>query len=87
MALLLGSRSVRLSDCPKGKSFELVRVLDQSPEFLRYLSEVGLSIGAMGVIVSQRPEAGIIKLRVGGCEASIGQEAAQKLKVSVQDSR
>ena len=75
--------SVRLSDFPEGKQFRLVRVLDQSPEFLRYLSEIGLSIGASGTVEARRPEVGILSLVIDSENASIGIEAAEKLKVKI----
>jgi DtxR family Mn-dependent transcriptional regulator len=70
-----------LADCQSGQSFRLTRVLDQSPEFLRYLSETGLELGAEGELVSNRPEAGVIAVRVGRSEATLGREAAAKLLV------
>jgi DtxR family Mn-dependent transcriptional regulator len=70
-----------LDQCPVGATFRLVRVLDQSPQFLRYLSDVGLSLDTEGCVVQRRVEAGIITVRVGGCETTLGCENAQKLLV------
>lgn len=65
-----------------GRAFRLVRVLDQSPEFLRYLSECGLPLGAEGELLAHRREAGITCIRIGGAETILGQEAAKKLIVT-----
>ena len=35
-----------------GRPFRVARVIDQSPEFLRYLSQAGLEIGAQGSLVA-----------------------------------
>jgi DtxR family Mn-dependent transcriptional regulator len=74
----------RLSELEAGRAFRLVRVLDQSPEFLRYLSENGLPLGAAGKLVQHRPEAGIITVRVENGETTLGREAAEKLLVATE---
>lgn len=66
---------------PEGESFMLVRVMDQSPEFLRYLSDAGLPLEAVGEIVSRSAAAGTMMVRVGDREITLGQEAAGKLLV------
>ncbi len=64
-----------------GGTFRLVRVLDQSPEFLRYLTEAGLPLGAEGQVIANHREAGVISVRVEGTETTLGREAAEKLMV------
>ena len=39
-----------LSALGSGERFRIVRVTDQAPDFLRYLAETGLRIGAEGTI-------------------------------------
>ena len=65
-----------------GDRFRLARVIDQSPEFLRYLSETGLGVGTEGEVVSNRSEAGVVVIRVGKVETTLGHEAAAKILVS-----
>lgn len=71
-----------LVDCGVGQQFRLARVVDQSPEFLRYLSESGLPLGATGVVTANHVEAGIVAIEVDGKVATLGREAAGKLLVS-----
>jgi DtxR family Mn-dependent transcriptional regulator len=71
-----------LASCQGGESFCLTRVLDQSSHFLRYLSETGLSLGAKGCVLSNRDEAGVVTVEVGGVETTLGREAAAKIIVS-----
>jgi DtxR family Mn-dependent transcriptional regulator len=71
-----------LLECQVGASFKLIRVLDQSPEFLRYLSESGLSLGAVGKIVANRDAAGVVVVSVDGCETTLAHSAAEKLQVA-----
>jgi len=70
-------------DCDR--PFRLVRVLDQSPDFLRYLSEAGLPLGAVGRIVDHCREAGTLTVDVEGQQATLGTAAAQKLLVDRVD--
>jgi DtxR family Mn-dependent transcriptional regulator len=80
--LSLASRDdLPLADCPVGGVFRLARVLDQAPEFLRYLSESHLPLGAEGEVLANREEAGIVTVRVGRHETTLGRPAAQKILV------
>ncbi|MBP88900.1 MAG: DtxR family iron (metal) dependent repressor [Planctomycetaceae bacterium] len=74
--------SLSLADASVGNPFELVRVLDQAPEFLRYLSETGLSLGAQGAVAANRTEAGIVTVNVAGEETTLSREVAEKLLVT-----
>jgi DtxR family Mn-dependent transcriptional regulator len=71
-----------LAQCEVGQSFRVTRVLDQSPEFLRYLSDAQLELGAQGVIASIRPEARVITVRVGEAEIPLSCEAAEKIAIA-----
>ncbi len=71
-----------LAECRVGDAFQLARVIDQSPEFLRFLSGSGLPLGVAGQVVANTPEAGIVTIRVNGHETTLGQAAAEKLLVT-----
>ena len=75
----------RLSACSDGDSFRLARVKDQSTEFLRYLSDNGLSLGARGRVVSNSDEAGVVTISVDGAETTLGLDAAAKILVTAED--
>jgi DtxR family Mn-dependent transcriptional regulator len=72
-----------LADCPADTPFRLARVMDQSTDFLRYLSRSGLHLNVQGRVLAQRIEAGAITIEVAGCQTTLGREAAAKLKVAV----
>lgn len=72
----------RLSDWPLELPFRLLRVLDQSSEFLRYLSETGLPLGTCGRLVSRRTEAGMLTVQVDGTQTSLTLDASRKLLVT-----
>jgi DtxR family Mn-dependent transcriptional regulator len=84
---LLEREGCSLSECEPGYRFRLARVRDQSPEFLRYLTEAGLVLGAAGEVLALRPAAGTITIRTGEIENTLGREAAEKLFVTPEDRR
>jgi DtxR family Mn-dependent transcriptional regulator len=73
--------SQTLANCQDGDAFRFVRVVDQSPEFLRFLSQSKLLIGAEGEVVANRLEAGVITVATGGETTTLGLEAARKILV------
>ncbi len=78
-------KSRSLAECKVGDEFQLARVIDQSPEFLRFLSNSGLPLGVAGHIVANTPEAGIVTISVDGQQTTLGQAAAEKLLVTSRD--
>ena len=69
-----------------GEPFRLVRVLDQSPKFLRYLSESGLSLGVEGEVAANHREAGVVmEARPGTALKVIQPELFFELLVSLLD--
>jgi DtxR family Mn-dependent transcriptional regulator len=70
-----------LAECPAGYAFRLARVADQSPEFLRFLTETGLPLGTEGKIVANRAEAATVTLRTTSGDTTLGRQAAEKILV------
>jgi DtxR family transcriptional regulator, Mn-dependent transcriptional regulator len=70
-----------LVDCLAGEDFQVSRVIDQSPAFLRFLSSAGLPLGISGQIVSNQREAGTVTIRVADRQTTLGREAAEKIMV------
>ncbi len=70
-----------LADCPVNIRFELLRVPDRSPEFLRYLREGGLIVGVAGQLTENQPSAGIVTVRVGQRSISLSREMAARILV------
>jgi DtxR family Mn-dependent transcriptional regulator len=78
-------RGRSLSACTDGDAFRLTRVKDQSADFLRYLSDNGLSLGARGHVVSNSDEAGVVTIVVDGAETTLGLDAAAKIFVTAEE--
>jgi len=70
-----------LAECGEGQSFRLARVLDQSSEFLRYLTDSGLALDATGRVERNPDGAGLMRIRVNDKAMSLSLEAAGKLLV------
>ena len=71
----------RLADCEAGEPFHVSRVTDQSPDFLRFLSQAGLAIGTAGSLVANEPEEDRVTVSVAGANRTLSREMAGKLMV------
>jgi DtxR family Mn-dependent transcriptional regulator len=72
----------RLSQIAAGERFRVVRVVEQSPEFLRYLTETGLRLEAQGQVVANRDESGTITVEVAGRQTTLAHNIADRLLVT-----
>lgn len=77
-----GSSGRRLSQVEVGQQFRVVRVLEQTPEFLRYLTETGLTLDATGDVLANRSESGTITVAVAGQKTTLAHDVADRLLVS-----
>jgi DtxR family Mn-dependent transcriptional regulator len=81
------SPSRTLAECQVGEAFRLSRVLDQSPEFLRFLTSSGLPLGVAGRVTANQPEAEIVTIDVAGETTTLGRAAAQKILVATDGAK
>jgi DtxR family Mn-dependent transcriptional regulator len=70
-----------LAACAVGETFCIARVTDQSSEFLRYLSQFGLEIGAKGSLVLNDTSRESVTVRLSGENKTLPRDAASKLMV------
>jgi len=76
-----------LATCEVGERFRFSRVIDQSPEFLRYLSGSGLGIGTEGEVVAvdyKLTDAGTVTITVSGEKMTLARGLAAKILVDKQ---
>ena len=73
---------VSLAECRPGDMICLSRVVDQTPEFLRFLSSAGLTLGTSGRLLSNQPEAGTVTIEIDDHQTTLGREAAGKILVT-----
>ena len=72
-----------LAHAPVGGSFRVVRVLDQSPEFLRSIDGWGLRPGVEFRVLGRDPAADVATLRIGEDEVRLGLRPAGRILVEV----
>ena len=70
-----------LTEWPVGNSFRLVRVVEQSSEFLRFLTETGLNLSAVGKVIEHAPFAATTTVQVDGRTTVLSEQVAEKLIV------
>lgn len=75
------SKGQALTDWSEGKAFRLVRVLDQSSEFLRFLTESGLELSAVGQVIEHAAHAATTTVQVNDRKTVLSEQVAAKLIV------
>ncbi len=75
-------RSTSLLDAPLGRALVVVRLEEESPEVIRYLSELGLLPGSVVTIVRREPLGGAVDLELNGARKTIGRELADTIRVT-----
>lgn len=79
----IASTTVPLSACRSKAKVRIARVTNQQPEFLRYLADNGLALGATLTIGENSTEAGIVTAKTGRKTISLGHPVAAQLQVEV----
>ncbi len=72
-----------LSHWPVGQPFRLVRVLDQSSDFLRFLTASGLELSATGMVIDHTPHAATTTVMIGHQKTVLSEQVAGKLIVVI----
>jgi DtxR family Mn-dependent transcriptional regulator len=75
------SQAIPLSTITSGTAVRIVRVVDQGVEFLRFLSDSGVTLQQQGVVRHNSPEAGIVTTEFDGKSISLGHPAAAQILV------
>ncbi|MGB7325304.1 MAG: metal-dependent transcriptional regulator [Rubripirellula sp.] len=70
-----------LTQWPAGEPFRLVRVVDQSSEFLRFLTASGLELSAVGCVVQHAPLAATTTVEIDKNTTVLSETVADKLIV------
>lgn len=70
-----------LADCPPSARIRFTRVANQGNEFLRYLSESGLTIGGEGYVTENNEQTGIVTTEIDSRQLSMSREAAGTIQV------
>lgn len=76
-----GEHAMPLSTVSAGTSIRVVRVVDQGGEFLRFLSDAGVTLQKVGIVRHNSSEAGIVTTEFDGHPISLGHPAAGQILV------
>lgn len=76
-----------LADLSPPAGFRVMRVSDQTPDFLRFLGNVGLRIGASGTLREVRTQADVWEVEVEGKVIPLAQQLAKQIIVDVEANR
>ncbi len=72
---------IPLAETEGGETVRIVRVRNQAPEFLRYLSEHGVALGEVGTVQENSDAGGIVSVQMPEKLVTLGQAAAEMLYV------
>lgn len=76
------AETVCLTEIEKDTIFRLNQVKDQSPEFLKFLTNSGLSIGTTAKLVDHCAQSGTVTLQIGDDTQTFSLEMAKKFRVT-----
>lgn len=79
------SATIPLPQCAVGETLRFVRVVNQEPDFLRYLSDSGFVLGATATIIENSEDIGIVKADLGKQTFTVGRAAAESIRVERLD--
>ena len=75
--------AIQLAECSPTASVRVVRVTNQDPAFLRYLSESGIDLGIQAQVKENNREAGVISIDIGENAVAMGHPAAEQVLVEL----
>ncbi len=73
--------SLRLVSCEPQMQVRVTRVTHQDADFLRYLSDTGIELGATVVVITNQAAAGTIEVEIGSRRTTLGHQAAEHILV------
>jgi len=74
-------QTVSLADVEVGERATVLRVSGGDPEFLRYLTRLGIRIGSKTRLLDRAPFDGPLTVRVGRRRVLLGRQAAARILV------
>jgi DtxR family Mn-dependent transcriptional regulator len=67
--------------CDAGECVRFLQVVNQEPGFLRYLSESGFELGAVGTVIATNEDGGVINVSINDLPFTVGYDAANTIRV------
>jgi DtxR family Mn-dependent transcriptional regulator len=76
-----------LDELETGSAGRFVRVSDADPEMLRYLAQLGVSLGDHVEVIGRQPFGGPVFVRVGARELPLGGQLARAMRIAPEEAR
>lgn len=75
------SSPLSLDMCDAGECVRFLQVVNQEPGFLRYLSDSGFELGAVGTVIATNEDGGVINVSINDLPFTVGYDAANTIRV------
>ncbi|MCZ6816496.1 MAG: FeoA family protein, partial [Planctomycetota bacterium] len=73
---------VSIAELKAGDDGTVIEVEDKDPDFLRFVSLLGISIGSTVQVIGKEPYGGPVRLRLGKRNIVMGTEAAARVRIA-----
>ena len=75
-------RGVSIAQLKEGDDGTVIEVEDKDPDFLRFVSSLGIKIGSTVEVIGKEPYGGPVRLRLGKRNIVMGTEAAARVRIA-----
>ena len=82
---VVARRSVSIAQLKAGDDGTVIEVEDKDPDFLRFVSSLGIKIGSTVEVIGNEPYGGPVTLRLGKRNIVMGTEAAARVRIARYD--
>ncbi len=79
---VVARRGVSIAQLNTGDDGNVIEVDDKDPEFLRFVSSLGIRIGSIVEVIGKEPYGGPMRLRLGQRNIVMGTEAAARVRIA-----
>ncbi len=79
---VVARRSVSIAQLKAGDDGTVIEVDDKDPDFLRFVSSLGIRIGSTVEVIGKEPYGGPVRLRLGKRNIVMGTEAAARVRIA-----
>ena len=79
---VVARKSVSIAQLKAGDDGTVIEVDDKDPDFLRFVSSLGIRIGSTVEVIGNEPYGGPVRLRLGKRNIVMGTEAAARVRIA-----
>ncbi len=79
---VVARRGVSIAQLKAGDDGTVIEVEDKDPDFLRFVSSLGIRIGSTVEVIGKEPYGGPVRLRLGKRNIVMGTEAATRVRIA-----